>query len=150
MKAIIQRVTSSQLFFEGQCVSKINMGLLILVGIGLNDGEDDVRFIADKICNLKLFEDEKGHLGTSIVEKKYDVMLVSNFTLYANTEKNKLSFLRAAKPQLAEELFNLLISTVKKEMNREIKSGIFGSYMNILLENDGPVTISLDSEIRKI
>ena len=145
MKAIIQRVKFAKVIVNNEVYSEISKGLLIFVGITHYDEINDINFISNKICNLKVFEDEKGHLGKSLLEVNLDLLLVSNFTLYADTKKNRLSFLEAAKNDVARSIFTRLAKLIEQQINREIKVGDFGKYMNVQFDNDGPVTLYIES-----
>jgi D-aminoacyl-tRNA deacylase len=148
MNVIIQRVKFARVIINNSVYSEISNGLLVLLGVRQDDDSSDVNFIANKICNLKVFEDEKGHLGKSLKETNLDLMLVSNFTLCANTQKNRLSFLEVAKPTIALGVFENTSKQIEHELGKQIKTGDFGKFMNLQFDNDGPVTIIIDSKNR--
>ena len=147
MKAVIQRVKFARVVIDQTIYSEISSGLLVFIGVTHNDDLNDINFMANKICNLKVFEDEKGHLGKSLLEVNLELLLVSNFTLFADTQKNRLSFLNAAKPDVALTIFNDTVKQIEQQLNKQIKVGDFGKYMNVQFDNDGPVTITLDSKL---
>lgn len=146
MRIIIQRVLDASLFLENQLFSKIDKGIIVYIGIGETDSELNIDAMSSKVCNLKIFEDEKGHLGKSLLEINGDLLIVSNFTLYADSKKNKLSFSKAAKPDSAERLYDLFIEKLSKSGVQNIKTGQFGKYMTITSTNDGPVNLIIESE----
>lgn len=148
MKAVLQRVKNAQVLIGNIQHSEISNGVLVLIGIVESDNADDVSYIVNKICNLKIFEDEKGHLGRSLKETGLDLLIVSNFTLCSDIQKNRLSFLDAAKPQNALILFEQCIALSEAELGKKIKTGDFGKYMNIVSNNDGPVTLTIDSKFK--
>jgi len=147
MKAVIQRVSQASVEIEGKSVAKINTGLMILVGVELNDTIDDVNWLAAKISNLRIFSDAEGLMNCSLKETGGDALVVSQFTLHANTKKgNRPSFVRAAKPELAIPLYEAFIKEVEKEIQKPVACGVFGADMKVQLVNDGPVTICIDTK----
>ncbi len=145
MKAVVQRVTSAQVteVESGTVVGSIQQGLFVLVGIKKGDTEDTSVELANKIKKLRIFEVASGKMGASAVDLKLPVLLVSQFTLMANTKDgNRPSFLDAEEPARATELYQLLVSECSKDI--AVETGSFGRYMTIQLELDGPVTIVLD------
>ena len=146
MRALLQRVTWASVTVEGLVVGQIGQGLLILVGVGHDDGEAQVKTLADKIAHLRIFEDEQGKMNRSLLDIGGQALVVSQFTLYADARRGRRpSFTDAAPPALAEPLVERF-----KEMlagyGLEVAGGVFGAYMQVELLNDGPVTIWLDSE----
>ena len=146
MRALLQRVTWASVTVEGLVVGQIGQGLLILVGVGHDDGEAQVKTLADKIAHLRIFEDEQGKMNRSLLDLGGQALVVSQFTLYADARRGRRpSFTDAAPPALAEPLVERF-----KEMlagyGLEVAGGVFGAYMQVKLLNDGPVTIWLDSE----
>ena len=141
MKLVIQRVNSAQLSVDRKEIANIGKGLVIYVGIGKEEQEADFAFYAKKIVNLRIFEDEAGKMNLSIKDVKGELLLVSQFTLFANTSHgNRPSFFDAERPEKAKELFDLFVQKCK-ECDIDVKTGVFGADMHILQENIGPVTI---------
>ncbi len=145
MKVVLQRVNRASVSVDGKIVGKIGKGLLIFVGAGKNDVEDDVKLMVGKSLNLRIFEDNNGKMNLSCLDLGYEVLVVSQFTLQADCKRGRRpSFADAMEPVEAEHLYNLFI---KQCVNAGIKTetGVFGAKMNVSLENWGPVTIILDS-----
>ena len=144
MRAVIQRVDSASVLVEGELVSSIGKGLLVLLGVEKGDDEKDVQYIVEKIVNLRIFEDESGKMNLSVRDIGGEVLLVSQFTLLASTRRGRRpDFTFAAPPDIAERLFSLSFSLLGNFV--PTKKGIFGKKMLIYLVNNGPVTIILDS-----
>ncbi len=145
MKALIQRVTSGSVSVDGKAISSIDKGLVILVGIGHTDGPGQIQAIAEKIANLRIFEDASGKMNLSILDTGGSVLVVSQFTLYADTHKGRRpAFTDAAAPEVASQLVDEFI----KELSRlgvPTQSGTFGAHMLVQIANDGPVTIMLEN-----
>ena len=149
MKAIIQRVKYAQVEVDGKCVGKIDKGFLVLLGVKEDDTEDDVNYLVKKICNLRIFKDENDKMNINIRDINGEILVVSQFTLYADcTGGNRPSFINAAKPEKANELYELFKTKIANELGK-VECGIFGADMKVSLLNDGPVTIDLESENRK-
>ena len=149
MKIVIQRVSQASVEINHQIISKIGVGLLILLGIEHEDTTDDVEWLCRKIANLRIFGNENEAMNRSIKEVKGEILLVSQFTLHANTKKgNRPSFIKAAKPEIAIPLYEQFIVQLEKELCKKIKTGEFGADMKVALVNDGPVTIIIDSKFR--
>jgi D-tyrosyl-tRNA(Tyr) deacylase len=149
MKAIVQRVKSASVNITDENYSKkIGKGLLILLGIKTGDKEIDVIFVADKCCNLRIFEDDEDKMNKSIKDVNGEILIISQFTIYGDTSKgNRPSFIEAAKPEKAIPLYNKFISRVKMNLGEDkIKEGIFGAMMDIELVNYGPVTVIVESK----
>ena len=141
MKLVIQRVNSAQLSVDRKEIANIGKGLVIYVGIGKEEKEADFAFYAKKIVNLRIFEDEAGKMNLSVKDVKGELLLVSQFTLFANTSHgNRPSFFDAERPEKAKELFDLFVQKCK-DCDVDVKTGVFGADMHILQENIGPVTI---------
>lgn len=149
MRAVVQRVKKSSVNVNGKVFSKIEKGLCCLIGIKCGESIDDLKYIRDKIIKLRIFEDENGNLNKSVLDIGGELLLVSQFTLYGDGRKgNRPSFINAMKREEAQDLFNDFVEMFKKECNLNIKTGFFGSDMEVEIINDGPVTILLDSEKR--
>jgi D-tyrosyl-tRNA(Tyr) deacylase len=149
MKAVIQRAASASVEIEGAGVRSIGKGLMVLLGVGRQDRENDAVWIAKKIASMRLFDDDGGKVNLSVGDIGGDVLVVSQFTLYASTRKgNRPSFDPAAPPDIAVPLYRLFLSELEKQLMRRIVTGEFGARMRVSLVNDGPVTILLDSQTR--
>lgn len=145
MKAVVQRVSSAGVVVEQRTVGSIENGLMVLLGISQSDDVKDMEYIAKKIVNLRIFDDEEGVMNLSLLDKGYPLLLVSQFTLCANTRKgNRPSYVDAARPEAANEMYEKMISHIKA-MGVEVQTGQFQAHMEVQLVNDGPVTILLDS-----
>lgn len=150
MKTVIQRVSSASVEINQQTKSNIGVGLLILLGIEQNDTLEDVEWLCGKIARLRIFGDENGAMNLSVQDIKGEALVVSQFTLHASTKKgNRPSFINAAKPEIAIPLYEQFIATLQKEFGNSIQTGEFGADMKVLLVNDGPVTIIIDSKNRE-
>ena len=146
MKLVIQRVTSSSLYIEGSLISQIKQGLVVLIGISKSDSENVIDKLVKKLLNLRVFEDENSKMNYSILDIEGEILLVSQFTLYADTRKgNRPSFINAADPKNAETLYNKFLEKLHIELGDNIKTGRFGANMQIELVNDGPVTIIVEN-----
>ena len=147
MRAVIQRVNYASVNIENNIFSKIDKGLLLLIGIEENDTEEDCSWLAHKIVNLRIFSDEKGKMNLSVKDVSGQILAVSQFTLHAQTKKGfRPSYIRAAKPEKAIPLYNKFVYCLEKEFGKKVYTGQFGAYMRIALENDGPVTIIIDTK----
>ena len=147
MKVVIQRVSSASVTVEGKIISKINKGLLILLGITDGDSQNDILWLVKKISNLRIFNDENGIMNCSMLDIKADAIVVSQFTLYASTKKgNRPSYIKAAKPDVAVPLYEAFVLALEKELGKKVGTGIFGADMKVSLLNDGPVTIVIDTQ----
>lgn len=144
MRALLQRVTRGSVSVDNQVVSEIGPGLVILLGIGPEDSEEQAEFLTEKISNLRIFEDEAGKVNHSILDTKGEALVVSQFTLYADTSKGRRpSFIYAALPEIANPLVDKFCSLLK-EKGVPTKTGIFGANMQVEIINNGPVTIWLE------
>lgn len=148
MKALIQRVSEASVEVAGQLVSEIGRGFLILLGITHGDGPAEVERLARKIPSLRIFEDEQGLMNKSVADIGGSVIVVSQFTLYADTKKgNRPSFIEAARPEQAEPLYNELVRQLRATLGPDrVGTGVFGAEMKVRLLNDGPVTVELCTE----
>lgn len=145
MRAIIQRVNFASVKVSGEIVSEIEKGLLVFVGFSNNDTESDLEYIYNKILGLRIFEDENEKMNLSVIDKNYEILVVSQFTLYGDCRKGKRpNFMESLNPSDAKIIYEKFLNLFEKN-GVEIKSGIFAADMKISLENDGPVTIQLDS-----
>ena len=145
MRIVLQRVQSASVTIQGHQVTSIGRGLLVLVGIGRDDSQSDVDYVADKICNLRLFDGDLGRMRHSVIGVDGEVMLVSQFTLYGDCRRGRRpSFDQAASASVALEIYNSLVATLRAE-GVKIKTGEFQATMNVELINEGPVTLLLDS-----
>lgn len=147
MRVLIQRVKKASVTVENKLVSEIKKGLLVFVGICEEDTTEDIEWLAKKIANIRLFDDENGVMNLSITDIGGDVLAVSQFTLMASTKKgNRPSYIKAAKPEISVPLYEQFCTEVEIAVNKPIKRGIFGADMKVELINDGPVTIFIDSK----
>ncbi|HHY06878.1 MAG TPA: D-tyrosyl-tRNA(Tyr) deacylase [Clostridia bacterium] len=146
MRAVVQRVQAGAVLIEGETVSRIKDGLVVFLGVGQNDEEKDVQYLAKKIINLRIFEDEAGKLNLSLLERGGEILVVSQFTLYGDCRQGRRpSFTAAAAPEKANFLYQLFVEKVKEE-GVTVATGVFQAEMLVKIENDGPVTLLLDSK----
>lgn len=146
MKVILQRSGPASVRVDGEVTGSIQKGYVLLVGVTHSDTEEDATYIARKIANLRLWEDEDGKMNHSLLETGGDILSISQFTLFADTKKGRRpSFIEAARPEQAEPLWEFLNEQLKKE-GLSVQTGIFGAMMDVELVNDGPVTIIVDSK----
>ena len=147
MRAVIQRVSHASVEINGSLKSSIQRGLLVLLGIEDADNEEDISWLSNKIVNLRIFNDDAGVMNLSVTETNSSVLMVSQFTLHASTKKgNRPSYIRASKPEFAIPLYEKMIVQLQKDLGRKIETGEFGGDMKVLLLNDGPVTIQIDTK----
>lgn len=149
MIAVIQRVSSASVEIEKRVKSTIGSGLLVLVGIEDADGLEDIEWLANKIVNLRIFNDAGGVMNVSVKEAGGDMIIVSQFTLHASTKKgNRPSYIKASKPDVAIPLYEKFVKTVETVLEKPVQTGEFGADMKVSLLNDGPVTIVIDTKNR--
>lgn len=147
MKIVLQRVTRASVTINEQLFSSIEEGMLLLVGIQNDDTEEDILWLASKIVNLRIFDDENGVMNKSILETDGEILAVSQFTLMARTKKgNRPSYIDAAAPTISIPLYEKFVSILSQELHKEVKTGQFGADMKVELLNNGPVTIIMDSK----
>jgi len=147
MKAVIQRVSKASVTIEGEKVALINKGLLILLGIVNEDSQEDINWLSNKIANLRIFGDDNEVMNRSLIDIDGEAIVVSQFTLHANTKKgNRPSYIKAAKPDIAIPLYEAFVKQLEIDLDKKIQTGQFGADMKVELLNDGPVTIIIDSK----
>ena len=147
MKTVTQRVQYASVTIDGQVKSKIGKGLLILVGIEDRDTQEDIEWLAKKITNLRIFDDENGVMNRSCIEVEGEIWVVSQFTLQASTKKgNRPSYIKASKPEVAIPMYEAFCEEVSLQLGKPVQTGTFGADMKVELLNDGPVTILIDSQ----
>ena len=147
MKAVLQRVSKASVEINSSIVANINFGLLVLVGIEDADSQEDIHWLSQKIVNLRIFGDENDVMNLSVKDIQGDIIVVSQFTLHANTKKgNRPSYIKASKPEIAIPLYENFVQQMELELGKKIQTGKFGADMKVALVNDGPVTIIMDSK----
>lgn len=147
MRVVIQRVFEASVEIDQKIKSSIKKGLLILLGIEDADTDEDIRWLCQKIVNLRIFPDEEGVMNKSILDKDGDIIVVSQFTLHASTKKgNRPSYIKAAKPDFAIPMYEKFIEQLEEHLNKMVLTGEFGADMKVSLVNDGPVTIMMDTK----
>ena len=150
MKVVIQRVVKAAVTVDNTVKSEINTGLLVLVGIEDSDSEDDIKWLSNKIVNLRIFDDEHSVPNKSVKDMNGEILVVSQFTLHASTKKgNRPSYLKASKAEVAIPVYNTFINQLEKDFGKKIETGEFGADMKVELVNDGPVTILIDTKNRE-
>jgi D-tyrosyl-tRNA(Tyr) deacylase len=146
MRAVVQRVSRASVTVDEQVVGQIDRGYVVLLGVGAGDTEDEAVLLADKIANLRVFSDAEGRFNHSLLDVAGSVLVISQFTLYADTRRGRRpSFSDAAAPELASGLVDTFVKALQK-FGVRVETGIFGAHMQVALVNDGPVTISFDSD----
>lgn len=149
MRVVLQRVSEASLRINMELKTEIQQGLVVLLGVCPNDSKDDINWLCKKICNLRIFSDPLGKMNYSLLDISGDLLLVSQFTLFASTKKgNRPSYLNSASPEIAVPLYQEFIKCIELELQKPISTGIFGADMQVSIVNDGPVTIQLDSKNR--
>ena len=147
MKVVIQRVSQASVTIDSKIVADIQKGLLVLVGIEDADTQEDSNWLVGKIVNLRIFGDENDVMNLSVKDIDGDIIVVSQFTLHASTKKgNRPSYIKASKPEVAIPLYENFVKQLEKELGKKVQTGVFGADMKVLLLNDGPVTILMDSK----
>ncbi|MGY8916021.1 MAG: D-aminoacyl-tRNA deacylase [Flavobacteriales bacterium] len=147
MRAVVQRVSKASVTVDGEVISKIDNGLLILLGIEDADEQEDLEWLSRKIVNLRIFNDLEGVMNQSLVENGGNAIVVSQFTLHASTKKgNRPSYIKAAKPIVAIPLYERFVTQMEQDLGQKVGTGIFGADMKVELVNDGPVTIAIDTK----
>jgi len=150
MRAVIQRVTQASVIVEEKITGSIKKGLLVLLGIEDADNDEDINWLSSKIINLRIFGDANGVMNVNVKDIEGNILLVSQFTLHASTKKgNRPSYIKASKPEIAIPLYEKMIARLEHDIGKKIQTGIFGAMMKIELENDGPVTIIIDTKLRE-
>lgn len=145
MKAVVQRVSKASVKIKDEINSSIEKGIVVLLGIKNEDTTADSEYIIDKILNLRIFDDENGIMNKSLLEEGFEVMIISNFTIYGNTKKGRRpNYTEAARPEEAEKIYNSFLEIIKKKYPK-IKTGVFREMMEVNIINDGPVTLILES-----
>lgn len=147
MIAVIQRVTEASVTIDNKINASIGSGLLVLIGMEDADAQEDIDWLAQKIVNLRIFNDEAGVMNISVKDNGGDIIVVSQFTLHASTKKgNRPSYLKASKPDVAIPLYENFVHTISTQLGKPVQTGIFGADMKVNLLNDGPVTIIIDTK----
>lgn len=150
MRAVIQRTSHSCVVIGGVCHGEIGTGLNVLIGITEGDSEEDIEWLCHKIVNLRIFDDEDGVMNRSVLDANGEILVISQFTLYASTRKgNRPSYIRAARPEISVPLYEKFIDTLENILGKRVKKGIFGADMKVTIVNDGPVTILIDTKNRE-
>jgi len=147
MRAVVQRASQAEVTVEGKVVGSIAQGVVVLLGIVPEDTMEDVLWLCSKICRMRIFADATGVMNLSLAEVRGQALIISQFTLHASTKKgNRPSYIRAARPDHAEPLYEAFLQTMAHELGSPVERGIFGAMMQVQLTNDGPVTILLDTK----
>ncbi|WP_067032489.1 D-aminoacyl-tRNA deacylase [Allomuricauda sp. CP2A] len=150
MRAVIQRVAKASVTVDGQVVSSIGSGLLVLLGIEDADGKEDRDWLSKKVANLRIFNDDAGVMNRSVLDVGGDIIVVSQFTLHAQTKKgNRPSYIKASKPEIAIPMYEAFVQKLEEDLGKKVGTGIFGADMKVELLNDGPVTIVIDTKNRE-
>ena len=147
MRTVVQRVRHASVTIDGQCVASREQGMLLLVGFEDADEPNDLEWMAQKVAHLRIFDDADGVMNRSVKDVDGELLVVSQFTLYASVKKgNRPSYIRAAKPDVAIPLYESFCEMMSRQVGREVKTGVFGADMKVSLLNDGPVTIVIDTK----
>jgi len=147
MRVVIQRVNEASVKVENETIGEIQKGLVVLTGIEDEDSEEDANWLVNKICQMRIFDDADGVMNLSLEDIDGNILAISQFTLHAKTKKgNRPSYIRAAGPEKAEPLFNFFVGQLSDRLGKKVSTGQFGAHMNIMLDNEGPVTIIVDTK----
>ncbi len=150
MRIVLQRVSRAEVVVEGESVGKIGRGIMLLLGVEPDDSDDDISWLAQKVVNMRIFDDENGVMNRSVLDVEGEVLVVSQFTLHASTRKgNRPSYIRAAKGDIAEPMYEKFKKAIASLTGREPAAGLFGADMKCDLLNDGPVTIIIDTKLKE-
>jgi D-tyrosyl-tRNA(Tyr) deacylase len=150
MRAVVQRVSQARVTINGIVQGAIQRGLVVLVAIEEADGPEDIAWLSGKICRLRVFDDAQGTMNLSVQEAEGELLLISQFTLFASTKKgNRPSYARSAKPELALPVYERFLERLSQDLGKPVQTGKFGAHMVVSLANDGPVTILFDSKSRE-
>lgn len=150
MRVVLQRVSEASVTIDNVIHGEIEHGLLVLLGVTSTDGQEDIDWLVNKIAGMRIFSDQDDKMNLNISDVKGNILVVSQFTLFASTKKgNRPSFINAARPELAIPLYESFVSTLSRKLEKEIPTGKFGADMKVALTNDGPVTILIDSKNRE-
>jgi D-tyrosyl-tRNA(Tyr) deacylase len=150
MRAVIQRVSEAKVVVEGVTKGAVHKGLLVLLAVEAADTSDDIEWLSGKVVRLRVFDDENGVMNRSVQETAGDILVVSQFTLFASTRKgNRPSYSRSAPPEIAIPLYEQFVKRLQQELGKVVQTGEFGAHMIVHLVNDGPVTIIIDSKLRE-
>lgn len=150
MRILLQRVTEAKCRIEGEVFSQIGRGLVVLVGIGNDESDEDIAWLTKKLVQLRIFDDSEGVMNLSVQDVSGEVMIISQFTLHAMTKKgNRPSWIKAAPESISRPLYESFVQSVEQALGRKVATGCFGADMKIELTNDGPVTIWIDSKNRE-
>jgi D-tyrosyl-tRNA(Tyr) deacylase len=150
MRLVIQRVSSAQVDVENKTVEAINKGLLVFLGIATDDTTEDLEWLVHKLVHLRIFDDENGVMNRSVLDIHGEVLVISQFTLMAATKKgHRPSYIKAAKHEIAIPLYEQFISEAETLLGKKVARGVFGAHMDVKLQNDGPVTLLIDSKARE-
>ncbi len=149
MKVVIQRVKLSKVEVNNKIIGQIDHGILVLIGVAVNDEKTDAEWISNKVLNLRIFDDENGVMNKSLIDVKGNLLVISQFTLIASTKKgNRPSYINSAGHEIAIPLYEYFIKLCEEKIGRKVISGEFGADMKVSLINDGPVTIVIDSKVK--
>jgi D-aminoacyl-tRNA deacylase len=150
MRVVIQRCKEAKVEIEGKVVSEIKKGMLVLVAVEDTDTEDDIEFLVKKIVGLRIFDDKDGVMNLDIKQTEGEILVVSQFTLFASTKKgNRPSYLRSSKPDFSRPMYEKFLLRLGESFHKQIPSGVFGADMQVTLCNDGPVTIIIDTKLKE-
>ena len=150
MRAVVQKVSSASVTIDGQIRASMQHGLLVLLGVEESDTAEDIEWLSGKLVRLRVFNDDEGVMNRSVQEAGGDILVVSQFTLFASTKKgNRPSYIRAARPETAIPIYEMFLNKLRAELGRPALRGEFGADMKVALVNDGPVTILIDTKVRE-